>query len=40
VPATPEELDAILRSPRMFEVTAVGGLGLLVIITLMVLKPF
>lgn len=40
VPATPEELDAILRSPRMFEVTAVGGLGLLVIIVLMVLKPF
>ena len=39
-PASPEELDRILRSPRMFEVTLVGGIGLSAIITLMVLKPF
>lgn len=39
-PASPEELDRILRSPRMFEVTAVGGIGLTLIIVLMVLKPF
>lgn len=39
-PASPEELDRILRSPRMFEVTAVGGIGLSAIIVLMVLKPF
>ena len=39
-PATAEELDALLRSPRVFEVTLVGGVGLLVIIGLMVLKPF
>lgn len=39
-PAKPEELDRILRSPRMFEVTAVGGIGLTAIIVLMVLKPF
>jgi hypothetical protein len=38
--ASPEELDRILRSPRMFEVTAVGGIGLSAIIVLMVLKPF
>ena len=39
-PASPEELDALLRSPRVFEVTLVGGIGLIVIIGLMVLKPF
>jgi hypothetical protein len=39
-PASPEELDRILRSPRIFEVTAVGGIGLVTIIVLMVLKPF
>lgn len=39
-PATPEELDRILRSPRIFEVTVVGGVGLAAIIALMVLKPF
>jgi hypothetical protein len=39
IPATPEELDRILRSPRIFEVTAVGGIGLATIIILMVLKP-
>jgi len=40
IPASPEELDRILRSPRMFEVTLVGGIGLVTIIVLMVLKPF
>ena len=39
-PAGPEELDRILRSPRIFEVTAVGGIGLVTIIVMMVLKPF
>ena len=39
VPASPEELDRILRSPRMFEVILVGGVGLATIIVLMVLKP-
>lgn len=40
IPASPEELDRLLRSPRMFEVTAVGSIGLATIIALMVLKPF
>ncbi len=40
VPISAEELDQMLRSPRVFEVTAVGGIGLAVIIVLMVLKPF
>lgn len=40
IPASPEELDRLLRSPRMFEVTLVGGIGLAAIIVLMVLKPF
>lgn len=39
-PASPEELDRILRSPRIFEVTLVGGIGLVTIIVLMLLKPF
>jgi energy-coupling factor transporter transmembrane protein EcfT len=39
-PASAAELEAILTSPRMFEVTAVGGIGLGIIIALMVLKPF
>ena len=39
-PASSEELEALLTSPRMFEVTAVGGIGLVIIIGLMVLKPF
>lgn len=39
-PASPEELERILTSPRMFEVTLVGGIGLSAIILLMVLKPF
>lgn len=40
IPASPEELDRILRSPRMLEVTLVGAVGLAAIIVLMVLKPF
>ena len=39
-PASPEELDRMLRSPRMLEVTLVGVIGLMAIIVLMVLKPF
>lgn len=39
-PASPEELEAILTSPRMLEVTLVGGIGLVVIIGLMILRPF
>lgn len=37
---TPEELAAMLSSPRPQVLAAVGGIGLLAIITLMVLKPF
>jgi hypothetical protein len=37
---TAEELDRMLRSPRIFEVTMVGSVGLAVIIGLMALKPF
>ncbi|MGH2392504.1 MAG: DUF2269 family protein [Candidatus Limnocylindria bacterium] len=40
IPASPEELERLLRSPRMFEVTLIGGIGLATIIALMVLKPF
>jgi hypothetical protein len=39
-PVTAEELDRMLRSPRIFEVTMVGSVGLAVIIGLMALKPF
>jgi hypothetical protein len=39
-PVTAQELDRMLQSPRMFEVTLVGSVGLVVIIGLMVLKPF
>lgn len=39
-PLPAEELDRMLRSPRMFEVTVVGGIGLLVIVCLMTLQPF
>ena len=37
---TPEELAAMLNSPRPQVLAAVGGIGLLAIITLMVLKPY
>lgn len=39
-PIPAEDLDRMLRSPRMFEVTVVGGVGLLVIVCLMSLQPF
>jgi hypothetical protein len=40
VPLTDEELLARLRSSRPFWLAAVGGIGLVAIIWLMVLKPF
>jgi hypothetical protein len=40
VPISAEELDQMLRSPRMFEVTIVGSVGLVVIIVLMMFQPF
>lgn len=40
VPISAEELDRMLRSPRMFEVTIVGSVGLVVIIVLMMFRPF
>jgi hypothetical protein len=40
VPVSPAELDALLTSDRPLLLTAIGGIGLLVIIWLMVLKPF
>jgi len=36
----PAALAAALASPRAFELAAVGGIGLLVILWLMVVKPF
>jgi hypothetical protein len=39
-PAPPQELDTLLRSPRPLLVVYVGVGGLLVILWLMVLKPF
>lgn len=38
-PASDEELAAMLASPRPEVLAAVGGIGLVAIITLMVLKP-
>jgi hypothetical protein len=38
--AAPEEIDAVLRSPRPFFVAAIGGAGLLAILWLMMFKPF
>jgi hypothetical protein len=40
VPSSPAELDALLTSNRPALLTAVGGLGLLIIVWLMVVKPF
>ncbi len=40
VPASPAELDALLDSDRPALLTLIGGGGLLVIIWLMVFKPF
>lgn len=39
-PPRPDELDAILATPRALVILAVGMVGLLVILWLMVLKPF
>jgi hypothetical protein len=39
-PRTPEEVAALLRSRRPEAVTAVGGIGFLAILWLMVYKPF
>lgn len=39
-PVAAAELDAILSGGRAFELTGIGGLGLLVILWLMVAKPF
>jgi len=40
VPLSGPELEAVLSSNRPFALAAVGGIGLLVIIWLMVVKPF
>ena len=40
VPGSPAELDALLTSNRPDLLAAIGGVGLLVIIWLMVFKPF
>ena len=40
VPASPEELAALLASPRPFVLAAVGGGGLLILLWLMYFKPF
>ncbi len=39
-PQGPEEIAALLKSPRPLEVSAIGSLGLLVLLGLMVFKPF
>jgi hypothetical protein len=39
-PLAPAELAALLASPRPFLLAAVGGIGLIVILWLMVVKPF
>jgi MFS family permease len=39
-PQSPEEIDQILRSPQPFAVMGIGVAGLLVILWLMVYKPF
>ena len=39
-PAAPAELEALLASNRPFLLAAIGGVGLLVILWLMVVKPF
>jgi hypothetical protein len=40
VPSSPAELDALLTSNRPGLLAAIGGIGLLVILWLMVFKPF
>jgi uncharacterized membrane protein len=39
-PADPAALDALLASPRAIELAVAGGVGLLLILYLMVFKPF
>lgn len=39
-PLPPAELEKLLTSNRPFELAAIGGIGLVVIIWLMVVKPF
>jgi hypothetical protein len=39
-PTSPEELERLLKSPRPFELAAIGGIGFLVLLWLMVFKPF
>jgi hypothetical protein len=39
-PKSPDEVAALLKSPRPLEVSAIGSLGLLVLLGLMVFKPF
>ena len=39
-PKSPEEIAALLKSPLPVEITAIGSLGLLVLLWLMVFKPF
>jgi len=40
VPSSPQELDSLLTSSRPALLAAMGGIGLLVILWLMVFKPF
>ncbi len=39
-PKSPEEIAELLKSPRPLEVSAIGSLGLLLLLGLMVFKPF
>lgn len=39
-PLAPDELATLLASPRPFQLAALGGIGLVVILWLMVVKPF
>jgi len=40
LPVTPEQLDQLATSTRPFVLAAVGGIGLVVIVWLMMFKPF
>jgi hypothetical protein len=39
-PGTPEQIEAVLRSPRPWLIAVIGGVGLLAILWLMIFKPF
>lgn len=39
-PKSAEEIAVLVKSPRPFELLAIGGIGLLVLLWLMVFKPF